>query len=192
MKRWDIINKYIAHYSLSSFLEIGHDQGEAFNNIIVSHKESVDPNPVTNPTYIMTSDDFFESHNTKYDLIFIDGLHEHSQVYRDILNSLSHLNTGGIVILHDCHPLSEAHQVHKFMHTGGEWTGDCWKAFIKARATLPYNMYVCDYDWGCGIIDTNIAATYTNNTLPSVMATMTYDMFINHPEWMNFSSEIQL
>ena len=192
MKRWDIINSYIAHYGLTSFLEIGHDKGEAFDYINIDKKESVDPNADAKPTYIMTSDDFFEQTNKTYDMIFIDGLHEHSQVYRDIHNALLHLNTHGVIIMHDCHPPSEAHQVHKFHHTGGEWTGDCWKAFIKARAILPYEMYVCDHDWGCGIIDTNIPRTSDISQLPTIMANMTYDMFISHPEWMNYSEHLQI
>lgn len=189
MKRWDIINEYIIHYAFKSFLEIGHDKGEAFSHIDILTKESIDPNADTNPTYVMTSDDFFERYNSKYDIIFIDGLHEHSQVYRDILNALSHLNSNGVIIMHDCHPMTEAHQMHKFTHSGGDWTGDCWKAFIKARATLPYEMYVYDYDWGCGIIDTNIERISDVSELPTIMATMTYDMLIEHPEWMNFSKQ---
>lgn len=192
MKRWDIINEYINHYVFNSFLEIGHDKGEAFSHIDILTKESIDPNADTHPTYVMTSDDFFEQYDNTYDIIFIDGLHEHSQVYRDILNALSHLNSNGVIIMHDCHPMTETHQLHKFTHSGGDWTGDCWKAFIKARATLPYEMYVYDYDWGCGIIDTNIRRVSDVSDLPTIMSTMTYDMFIEHPEWMNFSKQIRL
>lgn len=192
MKRWDIVNEYINHYAFNSFLEIGHDKGEAFSRIDIMTKESIDPNAATNPTYVMTSDDFFEQYDKTYDIIFIDGLHEHSQVYRDILNALSHLTSNGVIIMHDCHPTLEAHQIHKFTHSGGEWTGDCWKAFIKARATLPYEMYVYDYDWGCGIIDTNIQRVSDVSDLPTIMSTMTYDMFTSHPEWMNFSKHIRL
>ena len=32
--------------------------------------------------YRMTSDEYFEKYNIKYDIIFIDGLHENEQVYR--------------------------------------------------------------------------------------------------------------
>ena len=192
MKRWDIINRYISHYNFETFLEIGHDRGEAFSRIDILNKESVDPNENTNPTYAMTSDDFFEQCDKKYDIIFIDGLHEHAQVFRDILNALAHLTYHGVIIMHDCHPTQQSHQIHKFVHSGGDWTGDCWKAFIKARATLPYEMYVCDHDWGCGVIDTNIKRISDVSDLPTIMAKMTYDMFTAHPEWMNFSEQILL
>ena len=189
--RWDLINEYINKYKFSSFLEIGHDQGKAFDQVQINLKESVDPIAHTHPTYVMSSDDFFEQTNNKYDIIFIDGLHEHSQVYRDIINAIDHLNHGGVIIMHDCHPISEQCQQHCFTYPGGAWTGDCWKAYLKAKATLPYEMYVWDYDWGCGVIDTNIPTHSDITMLPRIMATMTYTDFINHPEWMNFKSTVQ-
>ncbi len=191
MKRFDIINTFIQKYNFKTFLEIGHDKGIAFDAINIESKVSVDPNMETKPTYVMTSDDFFESIDTKYDIIFIDGLHEHTQVYRDILNSLQHLTNGGVIVMHDCHPISEHCQRHAFTYPGGAWTGDCWKAFIKARATLPYELYVLDYDWGCGIIDTNLPKMSDTSDLPTIMAHMTYGQFIDHPNWMNFVYEFK-
>ena len=185
-KRYDLINEYIQKYSFKSFLEIGHDQGVAFDRVDIDLKESVDPNPSTNPTYVLSSDDFFAHYKTKYDIIFIDGLHEHNQVDRDIKNSLEHLNDGGVIIMHDCHPDSEECQKHYFSYPGGAWTGDCWKAFVKNRAELPYEMYVWDHDWGCGVIDTNVPKTSDTSALPTDMVDMEYTNFIEHPEWMNF------
>lgn len=190
LHRWDLINTYIKKYGFLSFLEIGHDRGEAFNQIEIENKVSIDPNEKTNPTFVMTSDDFFEQYNTRYDIIFIDGLHEHAQVDRDIKNSLNHLNKGGVIIMHDCHPTDEACQKHLFIGPGGPWTGDCWKAYIKNRATLPFEMYVWDHDWGCGVIDTNVARISDVSALPQIMATMTYNDFIQHPEWMAFKPDI--
>lgn len=189
-KRYDLINEYIKKYSFKSFLEIGHDKGIAFDKVDIELKESVDPNPNTKPTYVLTSDDFFAHYTTKYDIIFIDGLHEHNQVDRDIKNALSHLNDGGVIILHDCHPNSEKCQQHLFNAPGGDWTGDCWKAFIKNRVELPYDMYVWDYDWGCGVIDTNVHKHDDTSELPSDMVTMKYSDFIEHQEWMNFKQGI--
>lgn len=191
MKRWDLINNLIIRYHFNSFLEIGHDKGEAFDRVNASIKVSVDPNELTKPTYIMSSDDFFELSHDKFDIIFIDGLHEHSQVYRDIVNSLNHLNQCGCIILHDYQPDSEMCQRHAFTYPGGAWTGDCWKAFVKARATLPYELYVWDYDWGCGVIDTNLPKISSTGELPAIMANMSYTDFTNHPEWMNFTHEIK-
>ena len=84
MRRWDLLNCYISHYGFKSLLEIGHDKGEAFRQFRVEEKQSVDPNPRTHATWIMTSDDFFGKCQRKYDIIFVDGLHEHNQVYRNM------------------------------------------------------------------------------------------------------------
>lgn len=186
LHRWDLINAYIKYYSFNSFLEIGHDRGYAFDQIDIEHKESIDISPKTHPTYLMSSDDFFEKYDNKYDIIFIDGLHEHAQVDRDIRNSLEHLNQGGVIIMHDCHPVSELCQKHCFSDPGGSWTGDCWKAFVKNRVLLPYEMYVWDHDWGCGVIDTNIAKVSDTSKLPYIMADMTYKDLISNLDWMNY------
>lgn len=190
MKRWDLINHYIQHYGFKSFLEIGHAKGEAFNQINIEQKSSVDPCKSTKPTYVLTSDDFFEKYDIKFDIIFIDGLHEHCQVDRDINNSLLHLNKGGVIILHDCHPISEKCQEHLFTAPGGSWTGDCWKAFVKNRALLPYEMYIFDHDWGCGVIDTNIPKISDTTSLPHIMTDMTWSDFVNNPNWFNFKDVV--
>ena len=56
--------------------------------------------------------DYMSSTNEVYDLIFLDGLHRASTVYREIPASLERLSDGGIIVLHDyypeCKPLSSA------------------------------------------------------------------------------------
>ena len=37
--------------------------------------------------------------------------------------------------------------------TPGEWTGDCWKAWVLIRSERDdINMFVVDTDYGCGVI----------------------------------------
>lgn len=47
----------------------------------------------------MTSDDFFYElpRDEKYDFIYIDGDHKASTVLRDAVNSIAHLNQGGLI-----------------------------------------------------------------------------------------------
>lgn len=191
MNRWDIINHYIQKYNFKTFLEIGHANGEGFNNVVCELKESIDPDVSCNATYQITSDEFFKKYDKKYDIIFIDGLHECSQVDRDIKNSLKHLNKAGVIVMHDCHPDSEACQRKDFVsHQNGEnWTGDTWKAYVKNRAELPYEMYVWDNDLGCGIIDTNVNKITNTTNLPTDMEKLTYEDFLQHSDWMNFKKE---
>ena len=185
MKRFDIINFYISQRNFSSFLEIGTDMGETFRNVDCDTKVSVDPNPRTNATHIMTSDEFFARNKKKFDIVFIDGLHLHDQVWRDITNSLKFLNKNGMIILHDCNPENENMQ-----RTDGNipplWTGDVWKAFVKARAELPYEMYVVRQDYGCGVIDTSKQRKRNVAGLPTDMDAMTWTDFVSNPKWMNF------
>ena len=191
MTRYDIINRFIEKYNFNSFLEIGTLYGETFRSVKCKDKESVDPDPSTNPTHCLPSDEYFEKFDKKFDIIFIDGLHLCEQVDRDIKNALKHLNHGGVIVMHDCHPWSEETQVHDINNHPIAWTGDCWKAFVKNRAEQPYEMYVVDHDCGCGVIDTNKKKVSDTSELPTDMEKMTYSDFVKHPEWMNFKSDIQ-
>lgn len=156
MNRYDIIQRLIDARCFRSFLEIGTYRGDTFSRISCEKKECVDPDPEAHATYCMTSDEFFAKHNYKYDIIFIDGLHEREQVWRDIVNSLAHLENNGIVVMHDCLPTTEEMQEwHDVSQQGRVWTGDAWKAYLKALYSLPYLVYVIDTDFGCGIIDTS-------------------------------------
>lgn len=159
MQRHEIIQSLIDARGYKSFLEIGTYRGDCFNRIACPVKESVDPDPEAHATYQMTSDEFFASlrrkPGTRYDLIFIDGLHEHSQAWRDICNSLWALHDGGTIVMHDCLPESEKMQEWCNHSRQGEiWTGDVWKAYLKALHSLPFLVYVVDCDWGCGVLDT--------------------------------------
>ena len=48
-----------------------------------------------------TSDNFFSKNSKKFDLIYIDGSHLKSQVFKDIKNSWKILNVGGLIICDD-------------------------------------------------------------------------------------------
>lgn len=183
--RVDIINYYIKKYGFKTYLECGVDKHETFNDVLIELKECIDYDKKTNATYTMTTDMFFNCINKSYDIIFIDADHHCEFVDRDIKNALNHLNPGGVIIMHDCHPIDEYCQCD-ICREDYPWTGTVWKAYVKNRAELPYEMYVWDNDWGCGVIDTNIKKISDTSVLPTDMNTMTYQDFLNHPEWMNF------
>lgn len=161
MTRTEIIQKLIDERGYKSYLEIGVFRNDNFNKIKCDMKLSVDPDPEAKADLCMTSDEFFEEIagyqcNDEFDIVFIDGLHEHNQVWRDINNSLQHLKQGGVIVMHDCMPTSEhtARWDNK-SHQDEEWYGDVYKAYIKAHTELPYEVYVISEDCGCGIIDTS-------------------------------------
>jgi hypothetical protein len=121
----------------------------------------------------MTSDDFFAQNKETFDVIFIDGLHWSEQVYKDIINSLKILNEGGFIICHDINPPDEGHQIYPQPQTQSNWTGDCWKAWVKLKTERSdLQMCVVDTDYGCGII------TRGKQELIKVKKELTYD-FLN-------------
>ena len=189
MTRFEVINHFIRARGFRSFLEIGTAMGETFRAVDCTVKASVDPDMSTDATYHMTSDEYFAQYRDKFDIIFIDGLHECHQAMRDILNALEHLNPGGVIVMHDCHPKHYLMQLWKQFDTM-PWTGNVWKAFVSARAVLPYEMYVYDDDWGCGIIDTARQNTEDTSGLPTDMDRMNFRDFETHPEWMDFRKEL--
>lgn len=161
----DIIRALINHYRYTSYLEIGCGDGQHFASVPVADKTCVDPDTTTRATHHLTSDDFFKQALRRYDLIFVDGLHEHEQVFRDIRNAIIHLSDGGTIVVHDCNPTSEEMQTVP-RHTK-VWTGDGWKAWIKIRTSVLQQpppdclaMFVLDTDFGCGIIQVHRSVNY--------------------------------
>lgn len=156
MQRFDIINKFIEAREFQSYLEVGVREHECFDQVIAPFKESVDPDPEANPTYLMTSDEFWKQTDRKYDIIFIDGLHHGDQVYRDIIGALNCLNRfDSVIVLHDCNPQNSVagrHSLEEYT-IDGDWNGDVWTGFSYYRYHSRYHCYTVAEDTGCGVID---------------------------------------
>jgi hypothetical protein len=190
VKRYDLIQKAIDHIKNKkekvNYLEIGVQTGLCLFKIKADKKLAVDPqfrikitkrikayiknlSNFNNEFFELTSDDFFEQ-KADYiktigglDVVFIDGLHLYEQVLKDIKNSLNYLNEGGIVLLHDCSPLSETAALRgmsseEVMATNppnwkGIWNGDVWKSIVVMRSERPdLKIIVFDCDHGIGMI----------------------------------------
>jgi len=150
MTRTELINGLIQKNNYNTYLEIGVSTGTNFNGIKIPAKHSVDPD--ADATYHMTSDEFFENYiSQKYDIIFVDGLHIHEQVYKDIINSLNYLNDNGTIVVHDCNPISEITQRREWV--ADSWHGDVWKSIVQLK-TERTDIEICtvNTDEGCGII----------------------------------------
>ena len=117
----------------------------------------MDPN--AGGTHRMTSDAYFEENRrlpeasrARFDLIFIDGLHEHQQVLRDVDNALDCLLPGGTIVLHDCMPCAQAQQVVPRPKPHSFWTGDVWKAIFDLRTRPDLDVAVGRFDWGVAVL----------------------------------------
>ena len=145
--RWELIQAVIDKIGAQSYLEIGIADGVNLGHINCLTKTTIDPNQQA--TFKVTSDDYFQHHKRKYDVIFIDGNHEKEQVKRDINNSLECLSPNGVIITHDTLPLHES-------LLGESLCWNAWEAFAYVRYTNP-NVFaasvILDGDnTGCGII----------------------------------------
>ena len=148
IKRWDLIQNIIDKKRYDNYLEIGCDKDQSFSKIKVKNKIGVDP--VSGGNIRSTSDQFFSTNTSKFDIIFIDGLHHYEQVIKDVNNSLKILNDNGFILLHDCLPRSIAHQA--IPRYRGSWNGDVWKALVELRTRSDLDTYTCQIDFGVGIV----------------------------------------
>lgn len=186
MNRIQIINNLIHKNGYKSYLEIGVRDGDCFRQINSNDKVGVDPDKASAATEFVTSDEYFDKSDKKFDIIFIDGLHHSDQVIKDIENSLNHLNEGGTITMHDCLPTNEFMQLIP-LTTQNEWTGDVWKAYLKYRQERSdLSMYVINCDWGVGVI------TRGNQNPVQIDVDINYQNFEKFKlEWMNVISPDQ-
>jgi hypothetical protein len=145
------INHLIKTNNFTKYLEIGvNDPVYNFDEIICKHKHSVDPCVefvTAKVDYKNTSDDFFElldnskldlPKDYKWDVIFIDGLHQANQVERDFDNAFKHLSDNGFILVHDTNPPTLHHAREDYILDNGNrapWNGTVWKCIYKLNAT---------------------------------------------------------
>lgn len=171
MDRLSIINYFVEKNNYQDYCEIGVFTGYTLDGCKAKNKIGVDPQcdhyKGNGNIFCGTSDAFFAQlpKDKKFQIFFIDGLHESTQVDRDIQNALKHLNKGGTIVMHDCNPSTE--EMTLGGTANGEWTGDVYKSFLNFlenefvvidgnnagfRSPAKYDAYVVDTDYGVGII----------------------------------------
>ena len=144
--RFDIINKLTK--ASDKYLEIGVEYGECFNGTHFLHKTGVDPDPKFVPSqdqtlHKLTSDDYFQhlfatdlERATKFNAIFIDGMHQVEYIIKDINNSLKVIANDGVIFIDDILPFNYNEQLkipikhyyeNGILKYGENWTGDIWK-----------------------------------------------------------------
>lgn len=136
------------------YLEIGVDTGASLA-AVHPRTRAIGIDPATPPDRVVpphaeivtaTSDDYFASGalDATVDLAFIDGLHHHEQVLRDLAGVEAHLAPGGVVVIDDVIPLNA--QTATRERTTTFWTGDVYKAVIvlaRARPDLRLRVVPC-------------------------------------------------
>lgn len=201
--RYEIVQSIIDATGASRYLEIGTQTAATFSRIGVDHKTGVDPDAWAQQMaehwcaerkkqndfsfFRMTSDAYFDAHDDKFDVIFIDGLHEREQWKVDVANAMERLNPGGVIACHDCHPPDERSQLIPPLDNG-EWVGDVWKGWVDLHQQLSVRMVVVDTDFGVGIIVPDEEAA----PIASIEGELTYKRLMEHKdEWLNLIPVVQ-
>lgn len=125
MLRSEVLQPLIDLSKRKRYLEIGVEGGITFQAICAEKKVAVDPIfrfdlPSERFTreieyHEITSDDYFGiiTKHELFDVIYIDGLHTFEQTLRDLLNSIEHLDEGGVIVVDDVLPTSWAASLDK-------------------------------------------------------------------------------
>lgn len=154
MNRPEIFNAILDLTNGTKYLEIGVDDPDnTFNHVKAKKKVGVDPyndktgchawNPANKETLIQgidgefvnkTSDEFFADldKRTKFDLVFIDGMHTKEQVLKDIDNALNHLSKKGIIVVDDTYPMN-IYETKTPPDVGQPWRGTVYEAIFYIR-----------------------------------------------------------
>jgi hypothetical protein len=144
-----LVNLLISRKADCAYLEIGCAANDLYDSVPVPNKVGVDPQNGGNVR--KTSDDFFQTNEACFDVIFIDGLHTYGQVRKDIINSIKFLKRGGWIAFHDMLPRNWME--HHVPYLGlGPWTGDVWKVAFELSQTDGIDFKILKIDCGVGVI----------------------------------------
>lgn len=150
-QRYQVIQHCIDRIQAKRYLEIGCSMNDCFDQVVCDVKVGVDPE--RGGTLRMTSDQFFINNTEQFDVVFIDGLHEHSQVQRDFKNASECLTAGGYILFHDMLPKTRyAASWPKTKHPEEPaWNGDVWRNAFEMAADENWQFFVVQIDHGVGV-----------------------------------------
>jgi hypothetical protein len=213
MDRLTAIKTLMKCKGYKNYLEIGVSNGHIFFRVKSTFKIAVDPsfqfgrsriftktiiNPwnLYNKYFRVTSDDFFLKHaesvigEKKIDLAFVDGMHEYEYALNDIENCLKYLDDDGVILVHDCNPLTkEASRPYKEFAVDNKvnalWNGDVWKAILYLRTRKDLNVFVLDCDHGLGVVTKSSPENTLSYTKHEIAQLSYEDLDANRVSWLN-------
>jgi hypothetical protein len=147
VSRSTVIQTLLNLFPEPTYLEIGVAKGETFRSISAARKVAVDPRFQFDPlsceaeTYHKVASDVYFGEiaavNDKFDVIYLDGLHTAEQTLRDLMNSLCHVKSNGVIVVDDVYPDSYAASLpdiglttlvkRHLGQTDHNWMGDVFK-----------------------------------------------------------------
>lgn len=196
LKRITIIQKVIDYIGAKTYLEIGTCRGDTLIWAKAERKMAVDVKfqvpfkyrirSFWNTTYRkMTSDDYFKKYkNVRFDVAFIDGMHTHEQSLKDVENCLKFVSQGGVILMHDCNPLSEKAASPDPLPKG-TWNGGVWKTIVALRTRVDLEAFVLDADQGVGIIRKGNPESTLNFSHDEILKLAYSDLEKNRESFLN-------
>jgi len=149
-KTIDFINHVINKMDYKTYLQIGIEKGQVFNNIKVE-KTGVDLHCEMQDVLNISPDEFFENNSNLYDTIFIDGDHRYEEVKKDVINALESITEKGMVLIHDTCPTKSSHVAANKVE-GREWCGQAYKVATEYNNKEGYEVLTWAKDFGVTII----------------------------------------
>jgi len=157
-----------------NYLEVGVNQGQTFIAVNAKNKWGVEPAPTFSlrnlPKGIQIfkekSDSFFTklSFDVLFDVVYLDGLHEWSQTYRDLINSLNATSKDCFIIIDDVIPTDNFSSIPNQIKalksrwfsglTGWNWHGDVYKILFALDEFHPElkTITICDFEGNSQLI----------------------------------------
>lgn len=183
-------------FRVKSFFKIAVDPGFFFDNARRIGKIFLNPYNIFNKYFRKTSDAFFSQDapevfkNKKVGIALIDGMHEYEFALRDVENTLRYMSDEGVIIMHDCNPLSKeatcTYKEWEARNFEGPWNGDVWKTILHLRsARNDLHVFVLDCDHGLGIItkgENHNVLTFTKGDIEKLAY---QDLDANRKTWLD-------
>jgi hypothetical protein len=87
----------------------------------------------------------------RYDLVLVDGHHTYECSLRDLDAAVALLDPGGVIVVHDCNPLTPELARPDFVSSA--WNGETYRALIdRCLGNGDLDYFTLDIDEGCGVI----------------------------------------
>ena len=134
-----------------TYVEIGIWKGNSLKLVAPNTKTvGIDPKPLYDTTSLpcghkvvsSTSDEYFagrqigdDLNGLPVELSFIDGMHLFEYALRDFINLEKHAAPEGLILVHDCYPLTAFTAQRK--RQSGFWSGDVWKLVVCLKKYRP-------------------------------------------------------
>jgi hypothetical protein len=140
--KFELFNYIINYKQYTSYLELGVGQAcDTIKNIKCPHIESVDVVSFTTqyPSFVGTTDEYFDNASDPKDFIFIDAAHDAKTVLRDFKKSVELLKDDGIIAIHDIAPWDE-------QQTSENVSGTAYIAYMQILADERYDSVCVKFD----------------------------------------------